>query len=136
MNRTFRNLLLIALILVLAGSAVAYFMWNKPHRNVENEKGVEVTAAQLVKEYQQNENEANKKYLDKAIQVRGTISEVKSNQDGKTTVMLSSDDAFTGVFCTLKEPASNISTGSPVIIKGICSGMLSDVRLSEAVVVK
>jgi hypothetical protein len=136
MNKTFKSLLIIALILLIGGGAVAYFMWNKPHRNVENEKGIEVTAPQLVKEYQQNEAEANKKYLDKAIQVQGNISEVKSNQDGKTTVMLSSDDAFTSVFCTLKEPASNITTGSLVTIKGICSGMLSDVRLREAVVVK
>jgi hypothetical protein len=136
MNKTFRNLLIIALVLIIGGSAVAYFMWNKPRRNVENEKGIEVTASQLVKEYQQNEAEANKKYLDKAIQVSGNIGEVKSNQDGKVTVTLTSDDPFTGVFCTLKERASNITTGSPVIIKGICSGMLSDVRLSEAVVVK
>jgi hypothetical protein len=136
MNKTFKSLLIIALILLIGGGAVAYFMWNKPHRNVENEKGIEVTAPQLVKEYQQNEAEANKKYLDKAIQVQGNISEVKSNQDGKTTVMLSSEDAFTSVFCTLKEPASNITTGSLVTIKGICSGMLSDVRLREAVVVK
>jgi len=65
MNKTFRNLLIIALVLVLGGSAVAYFMWNKPHRSVENEKGIEVTASQLVKEYQQNENEANKNILTK-----------------------------------------------------------------------
>jgi len=137
MNKKLKISLIVVLILVLGGSAVAYFMWNKPHRNVENEKGIVITASQLVKEYQQNEAEANKKYLDKAIQVTGAIGEIKTNQEGKTTISLTSDDAFTGVFCTLKEPPpGNVAAGSAVTIKGICSGMLSDVRLSEAVVVK
>ncbi len=136
MNNKFKIFLIIALILILGGSAVAYFMWNKPTRNVENEKGIGITASHLVKEYQQNEAEANKKYLDKTIQVTGSVSDVKNNQDGKATVILTSDDPFTGVFCTLKESPGSISTGSSVIIKGICSGMLTDVRLREAVVVK
>jgi hypothetical protein len=136
MHRKFKIFLIIALILILAGSAVAYRMWNKPRRNVVDEKGIAITASQLVKDYQQNEAEANKKYLDKAVEVTGNVSEIKNNQEGKATVMLTSDDPFTGVFCTLKDSSANISTGSSVVIKGICSGMLTDVRLREAVVVK
>lgn len=131
-----KTVLIIFLLLVVAGAAVVYFMWNKPNRTVANEKGIEVTAAQLVKEYQENEQEANKKYLDKALQVTGAVSQLDKNQEGKTTVMLSSDDAMTGVLCTLKEEAGTIAAGSTITIKGFCSGMLSDVRLREAVVVK
>lgn len=136
MNKNFKTVAIIILILIAGGSAVGYVMWNKPKRNVENEKGIEVTSAGLVKEYQANEAEANKKYLDKAIQVTGTVGEVKNNQDGKPTVTLTSDDAFTGVFCTMKENNAQPVAGAVVTIKGICSGMLSDVRLREAVVVK
>ena len=136
MNKKLKVVLVILLVLLIGGSATAYFMWNKPHRNVSKEKGVELTAAQLVKEFQANENAANAKFLDKAIQVTGTVTEVKSNQDGNTTILLASDDAFTGVLCTLKQKENNLNNGATVTIKGICSGMLSDVRLSEAVVVK
>jgi hypothetical protein len=135
MNK-FKRFLIIALIIILGSAGVAYIMWNKPMRSVENERGIEITASQLVKDYQQNEAEANKKYLDKTIQVTGTIGEVKNNQDGEATIMLTTDDPFTGVFCTLKESAGNPESGSSVTIKGICSGMLTDVRLREAVVVK
>jgi hypothetical protein len=131
-----KKLLTVVLALIVIGVAVALIMWNKPNRTVANEKGIEVTAVQLVKEYQENEQEANKKYLDKALQVSGTISAVDKNQEGQTTVMLTSDDAMTGVLCTLKEQAGNIAAGSSITIKGFCSGMLSDVRLREAVVVK
>jgi len=136
MKKNVRSVVAILVVLIIAGGIVGYFMWNKPQRNVENEQGILVTSAQLVKEFQANEAEANKKYLDKAIQVSGPITEVKSNQEGKQTITLASEDAFTGVFCTLKTSSTGLNAGTAVTIKGICSGMLSDVRLREAVVVK
>lgn len=136
MKSKYKILLVVLLLVALTAGFAGYFMWNKPKRDVENEKGVAVSAAQLVKEFQENENEANAKYLDKAIEVTGLVAEVSKNQDGKQTILLSSDDAFTGVFCTLKDTENtSLATGANVTIKGICSGMLSDVRLREAVVV-
>lgn len=135
MNKKLKIILLVLLVVIIGGSAVAYYMWNKPNRSVANEEGIKVTAAQLVKEYQANETAANSKYLDKAIQVTGKVNEVGKNQDGKATVMLASEDEMTGVFCTLKEN-EDIKGGSTITIKGFCSGMLSDVRLREAIVVK
>ncbi len=135
MSKKLRAFIIILIIFIVGSFTVGYFMWNKPQRKVENEKGIEITSAQLVKDYQANEAEANKKYLDKAIQVTGTVTDIKNNQDGNSTIMLASDDAFTGVFCTLKEKPAKVSTSSTVTVKGICSGMLSDVRLREAVIV-
>lgn len=128
------KVLFIFLLVVIAGAIAVLFYLYKPNRTVTDEKGIEITAAQLVKDYQANEAEANTKYLDKAIEVTGIVSQVDKNQEGKVTVMISSDDPMTGVFCTLKDD-SNITTGSSVTIKGFCSGILSDVRIREAVVV-
>ena len=61
------------------------------------------------------------------------VAEVKQNQAKQSTILLSSNDAMTGVFCTLKQNDNNITKGSTVTIKGICHGMLSDVRLDEAI---
>ncbi|MCY7422773.1 MAG: OB-fold putative lipoprotein [Chitinophagaceae bacterium] len=136
MSKGFKITVLILSLIILVGGTIAYRMWNKPNRDVAKEKGIEITAAQLVTEFQQNEAAANAKYLNKPIQVSGTVSNVAANQEGITTVLLSSNDAMTGVFCTLKENNPNIKTGTPVVIKGICNGMLSDVRLGEAIMVK
>ena len=136
MSKKLRAFIIILIIFIVGGFTVGYIIWNKPQRKVENEKGIEVTSAQLVKDYQANEAEANKKYLDKAIQVSGTVSDIKNNQDGNSTIMLASDDVFAGVLCTLKEKPVNVTSGATITIKGICSGMLSDVRLREAVIVK
>jgi hypothetical protein len=136
MHKKYKFTIIVLLVLLIGGSAAAYFMWNKPHRNVLNEKGLELSASQIVKEFQDNEATANTKFLDKAIQVTGIVTEVKSNQEGNTTVLLASDDPFTGVLCTFKQKEDGLTSGTSATIKGICSGMLSDVRLSEAVVVK
>ncbi len=136
MNKKVKTSAYVILILLIAGTIAAYFMWHKPKRDVADEKGIEISAAQLVKDYQGNEDSANLKYLNKAIQVTGSVTEVKNNQEGKPTVMLASDDAFAGVFCTLKENSEGLPKGSTVTLKGICSGMLSDVRIRDAVVIK
>ncbi len=131
MNKSLKYGLILFVILIVIGSVAGYLMWHKPRRNIAAEKGIEITAAQLVKNYQSNEDSANKAYLNKAIQVTGTVSEVKANQDGMPTVMLSSDDPFTGVYCTLKSKDASATVGRQVTIKGICSGMLTDVRLRD-----
>jgi len=136
MSKKLRTSIIILIIFIVGSFTVGYIIWNKPQRKVENEKGIEVTSAQLVKDYQANEAEANKKYLDKAIQVSGTVSDIKNDQDGNSTIMLASDDVFAGVLCTLKEKPVKVTSGATITIKGICSGMLSDVRLREAVIVK
>ena len=136
MSKGFKITVLILLSIILIGGTIAYRMWNKPNRDVAKEKGIVITAAQLVTEFQENETTANAKYLNKPLEVSGTVSNVAQNQEGITTVLLSSNDAMTGVFCTLKENNPKIKTGTPVVIKGICNGMLSDVRLGEAILVK
>ena len=135
MSKGFKITVLIFLLIILVGGTIAYRTWYKPNRDVAKEKGIEITAAQLVTEFQQHEAAANTRYLNKPIQVSGTVSTVAANQEGITTVLLSSNDAMTGVFCTLKENNPNIKTGTPVVIKGICNGMLTDVRLGEAILV-
>lgn len=136
MTKGFKITVLIFFILIVVGGVIAYNMFTKPRRDVTNEKGIVLTAAQLVSEYQANESAANAKYLDKPIEVTGTIAEVKENQEGKTTILLSSNDAMTGVFCTLKNTDTSLIKGANITIKGICNGMLSDVRISEAIVIQ
>ncbi len=50
--------------------------------------------------------------------------------------MLASEDPMSGVFCTLLQKEVEVAIGNSVTIKGFCSGMLSDVRLREAILIK
>ncbi len=128
-----------ALIVVVLGViGVWFFVFYAPthfKRDVADEKGIQLTAAALVKAYQDNESNANALYLDKPLEIKGEISETKVDQVGNTTLTLKSEDAFASVFCTLKKADPNLKPGQTVTVKGICTGFLSDVVLKEAIIV-
>ena len=134
-----KNLLIFALIASVIGAiGVWYFIFYKPthfKRDVADETAINITAKQIVKNFQANEDSANKLYLNKALAITGEVIEAKKNQDGKPTVTLKSDDSFSNIYCTLKDEVA-LQNGSTVTIKGICTGFLSDVVIIDAIVVK
>jgi len=130
---------IIAAIIFLGIFGVWYYVFDYSkthHRNVENENAIAVTAVQLVKDYQTDEPTANERYLNKALQVKGEIVKMDKDQSGNTTITLKSGDPFSNVFCTLKPNNSFTITDSVIVVKGICSGFLSDVVLNGAIVVR
>jgi putative alpha-1,2-mannosidase len=125
-------------LVVLAVIMVWFFVFYAPvhfKRDVAVEKGIQITATALVKAYQENEVNANTFYLDKTIEIKGEISDTKVDQAGNTTLTLKSSDAFASIFCTLKKKDSSLKIGQTVTVKGICTGFLSDVVLTEAIIV-
>ena len=107
---------------VLGGVMSFLGTWYMPHRDVQNEKAVVITANDLLKAFVANEKDP--KYLDKAVQVSGEVLESKTNQEGKTVCILKTEDPFFGVNCTFKNNAA-IKAGDNVSVKGICTGYLT-----------
>jgi len=135
-----KKILLSLLLLVLvtgAGTWYYVFVYSaNHHRSAAEEKTIDIAATQLVTEYQTNETASNAKYLNKALKIVGEVSEVKKDQEGKTTVTIKSNDAFANVFCTLQSPSATSPTvGSKICLKGFCTGFLSDVVIKDAIVV-
>ena len=129
--------LVIAVILSLIGGWYYVFVYSKNHhRDAADEKGIVVNAADVAAEYQANEQSANAKYLDKALEVTGEVMEVGKNQEGKTTVALKTNDIMTTVFCTLKDSAAIVQPNQKITIKGICIGFISDVKIKDAMIIK
>ena len=136
-----KNIILgVLLVGVLAVVGVWYFIFYRPthfKRDVADETAIIVTAKDIVKEFQANESGANKKYLNKAVEITGEVSETKKDQEGKPTVTLKSDDAFSNIFVTLKgDTQLEVKGGSTITIKGIVTGFLSDVVVIDAIVTK
>ena len=127
------------LVAGIASIGIWYFIFYKPthfKRDVADEQAITITAKQIVKNFQSNEDSANKIYLNKAIAITGEVLEAKKNQDGKPTVTLKSDDSFSNIYCTLKDDAGQIQGGSTITVKGICTGFLSDVVIIDAIIIK
>jgi len=111
------------------GSAYAwFFVWNKPMQDVKNAKAISVPATVIFNEYSANEKTANTKYIDKIVEVTGEVNSVSKNSEGKTVVLLKTDDLMFGVNCTMEDDAQ-VKTGEQISIKGICTGYLTDVVL-------
>lgn len=131
-----KKILSLAVVIGLITAAFVYyyvFIYSKNnHRNVANEKGIVVTAVQLVNDYTNSEDSANKKYLDKTIEVTGEVASVK--QDSLISVTLKSNDAFASVYCTMQGNQAKPDSGKTITIKGICTGKLSDVVLKDAII--
>lgn len=126
--------LLLFLIITVTGGFVGYKMWTKPHRNVESAKAVTVTATQIAIAYESNEATANNLYLDKVLEVSGEVASIATNQKGEPVITLKGSD-MSGVICTLAGTApATLNAGAPLLVKGICTGFLTDVVLVRCIV--
>jgi len=132
----FKKIAIAVLLLALIGVGTGIYMWNKPHKKAEDTKGIGISAAALVKAYMKSETDANTQYLNKAIEVSGTISEIEINQDGGVMVIIATDDPTAGVQCAMRDK-TNVTKGQQVRIKGFCSGSgITGVSLTDCVVME
>ena len=127
----------IAVVAITALGGYYYvFIYSKTHhRNVQSEKGIVIQADSLSAAYQANEKNANALYLNKAVELSGTIVSIDKNQEGKITLIIGSADSFSNVSVTLISTAPlTQKIGETITIKGVCTGALSDVIVTEGVV--
>ena len=127
----------IAIVAITALGGYYYvFVYSKTHhRNVQSEKGIVIQADSLSAAYQANEKNANALYLNKAVEISGTIVSIDKNQEGKITLIIGSADSFSNVSVTLISTAPlSQKIGESITIKGVCTGALSDVIVTEGVV--
>jgi hypothetical protein len=136
MQRWKRFVLGVIVVALLSGFGYAFYIWNKPARNVSNEKGIKITAVAIFDSFANNERAANISFLNKAVEVTGIVTNVKINQAGNTVVYLQSNDPVFGVNCTFKQSPGKIVKGERITFKGVCTGYLSDVVLNEGILVK
>lgn len=133
--RSWKKIMAAILILALAGGSYGWYQYQKAPPDIRKEKaGIEITAVELLKEFQQNETASNTKYVDKVLVVAGTVTGVQTDSSGQATVYLQTNDLLSAVTCSFyqnDESVKKIKAGSPARIKGVCTGMLSDVVLNK-----
>ena len=133
-----KKLLYLILALAIIAFSIYYYVFiysTTHHRNVQSEKAIIIQANSLSAAYQINEKNANTLYLNKAVEVSGTLLSIGKNQEGKTTLILGSSNSFFNVSVSLisTEPITQ-KIGETITIKGVCTGALSDVIITEGVV--
>jgi hypothetical protein len=93
----------------------------------------------LVNEFEKDEDLANAKYLDKIVEIEGTIAELSSDTSG-VHITLHDENATSGITCSFSISQNidikELKLGSTIVIKGICTGFSMDVTLNKGTIVK
>jgi hypothetical protein len=126
----------IGILLVGIAAYMIFRIYNKPHRDPINENSISISSVSLFDSFEINETEANLLYLDKVVELSGKIAEITVNQDQMPVIVLETANAFYGVRCTMADKVINARTGESIIVKGICTGYLSDVIITNASIIK
>jgi hypothetical protein len=117
----------------LAG--VLVYIYNKPTRNVAAETGISITASELYAQFTSDHLQANEVYLNKVLQVSGQVLTIKNTPYGEPVVILNTGDPMCGVACSLYKispMAQPVKPGEKIIVKGICTGYINHVVLSNS----
>lgn len=136
---------LIALFSILLISLLyGLYMFNMPHRNVQGSKtDIQISVADLVKEYLTDQEAANAKYLSsdgdsKILEVTGTVNRIAEDYQQIKLVILKEEGAKAGIRCSFtpetQEAVKALAPGASVTIKGVIrsgAGYDADIDLYE-----
>ncbi len=137
MNKMSKIIIALAFIALAASGGYYYvFVYSKNHhRNIQSEKSLSIQADSLSAQYQADETKANSLYLNKVLRITGTIISIDKDQTGKITLMIGKEDAFSNVSVTLSQTSPIAQkAGDTITLKGVCTGALSDVVITDAVI--
>ena len=114
------------MVLLLAGVAIIWYIFTEKFIDTaESKPEFTVNALDFIKEFQQNDSLANKKYIEKIITVNGTVSEVEL---ADTSINIKFADSTSGdyvIFAFQQQhlnEAKTLEEGKQASIKGSCSG--------------
>lgn len=126
-----KKTLLAIVAIAIIGGIIGYNYIYQDHRDIESEKAAyTVKAADFIKEFQANEEEATTKYLNKTIAVEGILTSI----DGNTVVI---GDVIFFALSENETPLTSDKINTAVQVKARCIGydsLLEEVKLDQATV--
>ncbi|MCU0320765.1 MAG: YceI family protein [Chitinophagaceae bacterium] len=121
---------------IISATAFWYFAIYEQEKNridVTNKQAITKTATQFVQEFLDNEDAANKKYLQKdssIIEISGEVEKLESDEMG-TVIYLKTNIEGTVISCRLQDKVT-VQNGSTITVKGIFTGfIMGQIQLSE-----
>jgi len=144
MNHTKKKWLRYLLVggLLLSGAAIyVYREYNRKELSALHRKSAfTISATELLKAFRENEKEANQRYLDKVIEVKGSLKKWDTSSEGALTIVLGVADEMSSVRCSMDSAHTaglvKIPEGTSVIVKGICTGYTADELIGSDVLLK
>lgn len=136
-----KKAILIIVLLAFAGGGIGLYLYYKPARSYRHARpDISVQAEEMIRDFATDEKAAEKKYLNKVVEVQGNIYEISLDDRGLTSINLFVDNEVTMISCAMDSADnaeySRLTKGSNVKIQGQCSGLLMDIVMNKCVLVK
>ncbi len=103
---------------------------------------VNVTATQLVSDYEANEVAADGKYKGKILEISGVIDSISKDVLNTPQIILSSgrNDTFRSIQCSFAANQEGelavLAKGKAIVIRGKCNGLMGNVLIEGSMIVK
>jgi hypothetical protein len=111
----------------------------KEYRKDDEDTGGQIplkTADELMDDFSNDEDIATSRYNDKVVRVSGLIKSIHQNNSIQT-IFLSTSSALCSVICHFdgkyREQLNQLKPWQPVLVKGVCAGILRHVVLEGCV---
>lgn len=145
MNKWIKIIAIVAVIGLIAAFLVWKFYINKPHADIENTPAAySLNAEELWKQYNQELKLSDSLYTGKVVQIAGNLSNIEKVDSLVYLVFVMEPDPDFGnktIRCEMltshNEEAAALASGSPVKIKGYCSGYdQTDIKITKCSIIK
>jgi hypothetical protein len=139
MKPSVKIVFLIVLLIAIGGLFAGLYLYNLKPKDLQKAKPhYSISAVDFQKAFDENEKAASARYINKIIEVSGTIGSVKTGEKNTFNVTLITGNELSSIIGTFHNISDTtvFKTRNQIIIRGVCSGFLMDVLLNNCVVVK
>jgi predicted phosphodiesterase len=148
---TKRMILTLVLIAIAVAVFLAYKTYTRTNKDLLKLKAdIQISAGDLIKEFEAGDSAANKKYLDKIIELTGNVKKLEKDDAGDYTIIIGDTLSMSSVRCLSdtnhRSDAAIVKENSTITIRGVCTGFKknellgenlgSDVELTRSVIIK
>lgn len=130
--------LFIVTFIALSGILAALYLYNLKATDMSKARpDFVISSSVLQKAFEDDETAASAKYIEKILEVSGTISSVKPGENNILNISLQTGSDLSSVICTLPAVTdqSKLMIGDKITLRGECSGFLMDVLLNNCAVI-
>jgi hypothetical protein len=123
-------------IVVVAGAGFAWWVYHKPHRNINDEIAVKVATNALIDAFKQNEKTASAQYNDKVVELSGIVKDASKNDAGNWVINIENDAQTGSITVAFSALQNTVQPFDSISYKGICAGYFpedNNVVINEAV---
>lgn len=126
----------ILILVALAAGGFAWWIFHKPHRNINTEIAVTIGTNDLLDAFKKNEKTASTKFTNKVLELTGIVKEASKNDAGNWVINIENSTQTGSITVAFSALQDTIQAFDSIAYKGICAGYFPEdnsVVVNEAV---